>query len=458
MFRLCLFFQAILFAGVYCQVTWGQDLLQIYQQAAQSDPSLKAADAERLATREIKPQAKALLLPNVVASGSWERNFNVDSESSFSSTPNTEGSQGAGSLNNNSDSFNNSRVGISLTQPLFDQEARVRVRQSESVINQAEADFLAAQQDLILRVAESYFDVLAAQDTLTAATANKSAIDRQHEQAQRRFEVGLITITDVFEAQARFDLAVADEINARNLLSNRWEALRELTGQYHDKLYRLNNKAPFEPPDPPDPDAWVNQALQTNPQLISSSFRVETARENVNLQKSGHYPTLDLKAGYFDNDTGNSETSGAQIGLELNVPIYQGGAVISRTKEAAFLYVAAKENLEATQREINRRVQDAYRGVLTTISRIKALDQARTSNASSLEATEAGFDVGTRTIVDVLNAQRELFLARRDYSVARYEYVLDYLRLLQASGQISQKHLQGVNKWLIPPEATVKSQ
>jgi outer membrane protein len=439
MSRLRRFLNACLIASLFYQASWAADLLQAYRQAAESDPVLKAADARLLATKEVKPQAKALLLPNVVASGTLNRNFDVNVESSF---PGTSGGSG---------SFNSHNVGITLTQPLFDQQAWVRFRQADSVINQAEADFLVAQQDLILRLAQAYFGVLSAQDTLSATTANKEAIARQLEQAKRRFEVGLITITDVLEAQARYDLAVTSEIDARNALADSWEALRVLTGQNYTELHRLNEKAPFDPPKPENPDAWVIQALKTNPQLFSSAFAIETARENINLQKAGHYPTVDLTANYFDSESDNIGSNGAQIGVQFNVPIYLGGAVVSRTREAAFQYEAARENLDSIKRQVIRQIRNYYRGVIASISRIKSLDRARTSNESALEATQAGFDVGTRTIVDVLDAQRELYLARRDYSVARYDYILNYLNLLQAAGTVSQESLAKINVWLVPP-------
>ena len=424
-----------LMAWLVYQPSQAADLLQVYRQAYANDTQIRAAAADLQASQETIPQARALLLPNLNATGQQNRNFGV------SSSPiqrNTE-----------FDSYNYS---VGVTQPLFNQGNFVRQRLAKSTVEQADANFAAAEQELILRTAQRYFDVLTALDTLNAVIANKNATAQQLEQANRRFEVGLITITDVYEAQARFDLSVANEIVARNDLADRLESLRQLTNQYHDELSELDQKAPFKPPTPADPEAWVQLALEHNPRIHGAAFGTETARENVNLQKAGHYPSLDLQANYTDQDSGEISQSGSQIGLQLNIPLYLGGAVVSRTREAAYQYESAKENLEGVQRDTIRQVRDSYRGVLAAISRIKALEQARISNKSSLEATQAGFDVGTRTIVDVLDQQRFLYEAERNYSVERYIYIISFLSLKQAAGQLKEGDLKAVNDWLIKPK------
>lgn len=430
----------VLICSLFCPTLWAADLMETYRQALASDPQLKAADASRQANQEAKPQARALLLPSLSSSAEQDRNFSVDSNPGGSNR-----------------SFTTHSYGVNLTQPLFRQENLVQQRQADVTVKQADVDYLTVQQALILRVAESYFGVLSALDTLTFTTAAKNAFARQLDQANQRFQVGLATITDVYDAQARFDLAVADEVSARRVLDDSIEGLRQLTGQYPEQLYELNEKAPFNPPQPAQVDAWINKALANNPQLQSAALGVENAKENVNLQKAGHYPSLDLKAGYFDTNTAGSisgivNTKGSSVGVELNIPIYQGGAVNSRTREAAFRHEAAKQNLEDQQRQVVRRVRDTFQGVLTDIKRIKAYDQARVSNKSALEANQAGFEVGTRTIIDVLDATRDLYQAQRNYSVSRYDYILDYLRLLQTTGEISEQGLERVNRWLQPPK------
>lgn len=420
-----------LLSATYLQTGWAVDILEAYQQAVISDPQLRAAAADRQANQEARPQARALLLPTLDAGATVDRNFNVDS--------NIPGADSA---------FNSHNYSLNLTQPVFNQANNVRVRQAESVINQAEADFMTAQQDLIVRVTERYFGVLSALAELIFASSNKNAIARQLEQAKRRFEVGLITITDVFEAQAQFDLATADEISARNAVADAVEALREVTGESYQNINDLSEEGPLDKPDPADPEQWVRLALDNNPQLLSAAFGVEVSRENVNLQKAGHYPRVDLTASYSDRDTGITETSDGVIGLQLNIPLYQGGAVVSRTREAAYQYESAKQNLERLQRQILRQVRDSYRGLETAISRVQAFDQARVSNRSSLEATEAGFEVGTRTIVDVLDAQRDLLSAERDYAQSRYDYIINFLRLKQAGGNLESDDLENLNRWL----------
>lgn len=418
----------VLGALLSAQSTHAVCVLEAYQQAAASDPQLRAAAATRSAQLEAKPQARALLLPSLSSSAVADRNH-------FDRT--------LGDSN-----FTSRSLSISLSQPLYNRGNQVQQRLADATVGQADSDFESVGQLLILRVAERYFNVLSAQDDLTFVRADKDATARQLEQAKQRFEVGLITITDVLEAQARFDNATSTEIFAINNVEDAKEALREVTGEYYDVLQPLEAKLPLKQPQPADVENWLELAVQNNPSLQSAAFSVEGARENINLQKSGHYPTLDLTASYSDSDNGSTDTRGGRIGLQLFIPIYEGGAVVSRSREAAFQYEAAKENREELLRAILRQVRDAYRGVDEAISQVKALDQARTSNRSALDATQAGFEVGTRTIVDVLDAQRDVFSAERDYAQARYAYVLNNLRLRQAVGQLYESDLQAINKQL----------
>ncbi|MDX1604833.1 MAG: TolC family outer membrane protein, partial [Candidatus Competibacterales bacterium] len=339
--------------------------------------------------------------------------------------------------------------GVFLTQPLYDRATGVRRDQAEITADQAEVDFATAEENLILRVAQRYFDILAARDEVQFARANKEAIARQLEQVTRRFEVGLVTITDVQEAQARFDQSVTTEIQALNNLADRKEALREITGRYYDSdLATLQDNIPLEQPQPADPDHWAQLALGNNLSLQSAAYAADIAREAIDLERSGHYPTLDLTASYSENDSGNLDQRSGSIGLQLDIPLYLGGAVSSRTREAAFRHEAAKQRREEVQRAVVRQVQNAYRGIETAISLVKALAQARISSRSSLEATEAGFEVGTRTIVDVLNAQSELLRAERDYSQARYGYILNRLSLDQAVGGLDEADLENIQSQL----------
>ncbi|MFO1352345.1 MAG: TolC family outer membrane protein, partial [Gammaproteobacteria bacterium] len=362
--RSLLVLAAVAFAST-AQIAGAEGLLAAYRDAADSDPQLQQAASNRLAQRETKPQARALSLPNIGASAELDHNYLQHPLPGQDST------------------FFSRSIGISLNQPIFNQGNRVRLRQADSIITQAEADFLNAQQTLIVRVANRYFGVLSALEDLTFARADKEAIARQLEQAKQRFAVGLITITDVQEAQARFDSATSQEIQAANNVSNSREALREVTGKEYKQLKTLSARMPLTPPKPTNPEVWVKRALDNNPVIQSAAQGAETARYNIDLQKAGHYPTLDLNARFSDDDDnigqGRSSSRSGVIGLSLNVPIYQGGAVNSRVREAAYRHESAKEFLEEQQRSIIRQVRDAYRGVETAIGQVKALDQARVS-------------------------------------------------------------------------------
>jgi outer membrane protein len=423
-------------AALFGQPVGAEDLLQVYHQSMESDPALKAAAASRQATQEAKPQARALLLPSVGVTASRGSTFGVVG------------------VPTGSDGGNTHSYAIGLTQPVYNRASQVQQRLAEETIKQADTDFNNAQNDLILRVAQGYFGVLAAIDNLTFATAEKNAFARQLEQANRRFEVGLATITDVYDAQARFDGAVSSEIDAINKLANARELLRQLTGQDYAQLNLLSERMPLALPNPKDPEQWVRMALDNNLTLRSAGFGVEQARENIQLQKAGHYPSLDLNANRADVDTAFTRTISSQVNLQLTIPLYSGGAVSSRSRQAAYNYEASRQNLENLQRDAVRTVRNAYRGQETSISQIKALDQTRVSTRSALEATQAGYEVGTRTIVDVLNAERNVYLAEREYAAARYSYIANFLVLKQAAGQLSEEDMVEINGWLGGPVAT----
>lgn len=423
-------------AALFGQPVGAEDLLQVYHQSMESDPALKAAAASRQASQEAKPQARALLLPSVGVTASRGSTFGVVGVST------------------GSDGGNTHSYAIGLTQPVYNRASQVQQRLAEETIKQADTDFNNAQNDLILRVAQGYFGVLAAIDNLTFATAEKNAFARQLEQANRRFEVGLATITDVYDAQARFDGAVSSEIDAINKLADARELLRQLTGQDYAQLNLLSERMPLALPNPKDPEQWVRMALDNNLTLRSAGFGVEQARENIQLQKAGHYPSLDLNANRADVDTAFTRTISSQVNLQLTIPLYSGGAVSSRSRQAAYNYEASRQNLENLQRDAVRTVRNAYRGQETSISQIKALDQTRVSTRSALEATQAGYEVGTRTIVDVLNAERNVYLAEREYAAARYSYIANFLVLKQAAGQLSEEDMVEINGWLGGPVAT----
>ena len=287
------------------------------------------------------------------------------------------------------------------------------------------------------------------------AQANKDAIARQLEEAETRFEVGLIAITDVEEAQARFDLANADVIQAENALDNAREALREVAGEYYGSISSLIDEVPLIVPEPDDIDAWTTIALEQNLQLRAAHEATLVARDEIRRVEAGHLPTLDLVGSHTRSDNRGSGGAGfgveswtSAIGVQLNLPIYQGGTVLSQTRESRHLYEQSVADLETVRRSTQRQAHDAFLGVKSGISRVRALKQALASTESALAAVQAGFDVGTRTSVDVLDAQSDLFEARRNYASARYAYILDILSLKQAAGTLSEDDLVQVNGWL----------
>ncbi|WP_295537635.1 TolC family outer membrane protein, partial [uncultured Thioclava sp.] len=318
--------------------------------------------------------------------------------------------------------------------------------------DKAEADYGAAKQELIVRVSSAYFDVLAALDNVEFSRAEKEATARQLEQAKQRFEVGLIAITDVHEAQAQYDLTVAQEITADNTLANTREALQEITGQYDETLQVLRDEIPLLEPVPSDADAWITQARQQNLSLQAARFAASAAKDEISRQRAGHYPTLDFvanKSNSVTHSTTGRETDAETLSLQLNVPLFAGGAVLSRTREAGYRANEARYRLEQTRRGVQRQTRNAYLGVLAGISRVKALEQAVVSSKKALEATEAGFEVGTRTIVDVLLSQRELFRAQRDHARSRYDYLLNTLRLKQSAGSLAVTDVEAISQLMI---------
>jgi outer membrane protein len=357
------------------------------------------------------------------------------------------------------------QYGVSLRQNVFNWSNWVALKRADAQLAQAEADYEAAQQDLIARVSQRYFDVLAAQDDLEAQAAALASINRQLEQAESRYQTGLIAITDVQEARAAHDSGVATVIESKRQLAAARELLWEVTGDAFDSLAR-----PIEPfetsnPDPINEDQWVQLALRQNLSLVSSRLAADIARENVGVAQGGHAPTLDVVASHFKN-TSNGESlysdgtsaggtaidqTARSIGLQMTFPIYAGGAVSSQVRQAVYLHRAAKERLERVARATERATRDAYLGVLSEASRVKALRQAVESNSVALDATAAGYEAGTRTAIDVLEARRVWILARTNYSRSRYDYLINLIKLQQAAGTLSEQSLTNVNNKLQEP-------
>ncbi len=427
----------LVLAGGTVQTASADDLLQIYDLAKRNDPTYGAAFAQYNADIEKSPQAWSGVLPQVNLSGT---HIQFDEDRTISGVTTAQ-------------SYDSDTYGLSLRQTLFDNAKFNAISQADALVAKAEADFNNAADDLILRVAQNYFTVLSETENLAFAQAEKKAIAQQLNQAKQRFNVGLTAITDVHEAQARYDQAVASEIEAQRLLDISRETLRELTGQEHQQLARVNEAHVMVSPDPQDIDAWVKTALDNNLLLLSAKKSMEAASEGVDLARSGHYPTLDLTADYFDNETsggqfGPTQRDGTSVSLELNLPLYLGGAVNSSTREAAALYMQSKELHEKQRRATERQARNSYFTVISALSQVAALKQALVSTQTALEATQAGFEVGTRTAVDVLDSQREVYRAKRDYIRARHGYILSSLSLKQAAGTLADEDVRLINNWL----------
>ncbi len=453
------------------------DLLAVYQRAIQNDPQLREAEANRLAALEAKPQAIAALLPQLSGTGTanHERDAGPTNETQVVTTgPTSTGSGTPGATGtvtgtttleypfDGNTTTTTYQYGVTLKMSLFSWQNWVALKRADAQLAQAEADYQAARQDLIARVAQRYFDVLAAQDDLDAQETALISVNRQLDQAEARYQAGLIAITDVEEARAAHDSSTAAVIEAKRQLASSFDFLREITGDTVDSLARPVEPLQLENPDPLSEDQWVNMALQQNLTLVSSRLAADIARENISAAESGHFPSLDLVGSrsknkvnadsiYSNGTPYGSETIDQQdrtIGLQLTIPIYTGGLVSSQVRQAVYLHRAAKERLERVARQTEREARDAYLGVLSGISHVKALRRALESNQTALKATESGYDAGTRTAVDVLESRRLWIQAETNYSRSRYDYFMNVLKLQQSAGTLSEQSLGHVNQSL----------
>jgi outer membrane protein len=467
----------LLALGLGCLVSFSassEDLLTIFDQAVVNDPSVREAEYSRKATREARPQAWANYLPQIA--GTWTKTKDdgdgTNSSQRLIDDPNNPGTfviltqTQSGTSTSDSTSW-----GLTLRQNIFNWAGLVGLKRANRVAAQADADYGVAQQDLALRVSQRYFDVLAAQDNVQAQQASLDAISRQLEQADKRFEVGLIAITDVQEARAARDTAAADLIAAKRQLATAQEFLREITDMQYQVLATPRSTMPLVIPEPADPQKWVEASMEQNLALTSSRLGADIARDDVRAQFGGHLPTVSLVVGksHFESDdtgdfpavpgfpNGGSLASSQDgdtnksVSLQVTVPIWSSGGTQSLVRQQSYRWQAAKQRLERVSRETERTARDAYLGVMSEISRVQALKQALESSATALRATEAGYDVGTRTAVDVLAARQKLVQAQTQYSRSRYDYMVNVLTLKQAAGILDRKALEDVNAWLEAP-------
>ena len=437
------------------------DLLSVYRDALTSDPTIRQADALRKAVQQAKPEAWGALLPQITGQGTYTRGTTENRQPQPVTDPIT--SEVLGLAQIGVDSHPKNRVwSINLTQNLFSWTNWATLRQADSQVAQAEADYRTAQQGLLQRVAQRYFAVLAAQDTLEAQQVALEAFNRQLDQANKRFEVGLIAITDVQDSKAARDQSNAQVIEAKRSLASAEEQLREVTGQKYEQLSRPGADMALASPAPADEQQWVDLAMDQNTQLLSSRLGADIARENVRIAFGGHMPQVDLVGTYGKGsnqgdativglgtfDPYPSSNSTKTYGVQVQVPIFSGGRTNARVKEQEYRWIAAKEAVTASSRATERATRDAYLGVISEMARVEALKQAVDSSQTSLKATEAGYEVGTRTSVDVLDQRRQLVANQTTYLNSRYVYLTNVVTLRQAAGTLDEKTLEELNRLL----------
>ena len=411
--------------------------LQIYQQAIDNDPSLHIANTRIWIKRENQFLSRGGLHPEIDLTAAIARN-REDVET-----------QGVGT--SGLTYFDSNNIQLKLKQPLFNKGKHSKVDSADAEFRIAEDEHKIAQQTIIMQVTEAYFDVLFAQDNLSFANAEKQTITEQLENIKRRYNVGKSTITDLQEARASYDLSAAQLILAQDKLDDALDGLTQITGTQHTEIAQLSSTFKPTPLEPANLDYWVQTAVKNNLQMKATANSILALQHEVQQQKAKHYPTLDLVAKYRIEETGGrfgeTDTDDGSIGLEFDLPIYNGGQTSSRVRTAHLKQNEAKFNLQKTRRSVVRETRKSYRAVMTSIQRIKALNQAVVSAEAALKAISKGYKIGTRTGADVLDAQRELFKAKRDFSADRYRYILNFLQLKNITGSLSKDDISRISKW-----------
>lgn len=456
--------QAFTCVAILCSSPALSDSLgDIYNLAVDNDPELRAAHAAYLGGQESRNIGRAGLLPHLSAGATYqESRQDVDASQDFGPIQSTRDGRTRGDT---------TRFEVSLNQPLFNLPAWYDFKQGRTVSEQARVRFAADQQNLISRVAEAYFNVLRARENLNTAIAEQEALGRQLDQTRQRYDVGLVAITEVHEAQAAYDDAAVNTLELRGTLNIAFEGLEVLTGRPHRQLAGLKENFPVRNPEPATREEWVDFSLANNLELEVAQLVTEASRHNADARKSEHLPTLSGSLSYEDVDSDSrfrglqsdqDETlqsrnipserrdQGYVAAIHLEVPLFTGGLVSAERRRAYQEYVQAGENLVATRRNITQQARSAHQQMVTDAARVKARKQAITSADSALEATRAGYQVGTRNIVDVLLAERSLFQARRNYANARYDYIGSSLELKRVAGQLSPEDVRQLDAWLDP--------
>jgi len=423
------------------------DLMVVYQQALQNDPQIRQAEAAYHATQQQHPEARGALLPQLVLTGDYNslkqryKKYHINAAGFGGTSPSD--------YNGVYPSYS---YGLELQQALFDAPAFAQLRQADANIGKAEAQYSYAQQQLMLRTAQAYFGLLSAKDNLRFARAEKKAIAKQLQQAEHRYKVGVIANTGVQEARARYDQANAQVISARHKVDTAREQIREIIGSLPQSLTPLGNDMPLMPPRPESADQWVAQAMKNNLQLMAANFQLKAAKDEVSVRQDKRLPKIQLvgsvKRESSDSPFLNSTSNDAAIGVQLNMPLFTGGSMTSSIHQARYQETQVQQQVVQQQRATERSTRDAFHGVNSDISEVKALKQTVKSARTALAATKSGYEVGTRTTVDVLNARQDLYKAQRDYANARYQYILDRLKLKLSTGELTRQDLEQVNNWL----------
>ena len=433
------------------QASNATDLLEIYDQAAVNDPTISTAAAVRLATREAKPQAWSSLLPNISANANWS-----NTECAGFTQCNTSGIPATASQGGNVVMQRGGNYGITATEQINIPAMLRNLHRTDYTLAQADLTYHAAEQALAVRVAQRYFNVLLAQDTLNSAQASLAAFNQQLEQQQSRFDVGLSAETDVQEARAARDSAGATVILAKRNLASAQEQLREIAGTLSEDLAAPGEDMPLVSPDPLNADAWVDMARNGNLNLATSRLAMEAASYDLGTLKTHRYPSLAVGASYNntsafrDFKTGDAihRWNGTVVSVGISVPLFSGGMITSQIRQGAYQLDAARHNVELVTRQTDSSARDAFLGMQSSIALVQATKQALDSARLAVDATEAGFEVGTRTTIDVLNSRKSLQSAEVQYQQSRYQYITQLITLKQVTGSLARADLAMINSWL----------
>ncbi|MHA7840263.1 MAG: TolC family outer membrane protein [Gammaproteobacteria bacterium] len=431
-------------------ITYGANLIQVFQDAVIADPTFKAAEAQRLSIQQNISIARSFLLPQLSGNANALRNrIENDTKSLFV------GPMGSTSVTQGTFNYGSYDLNLSAAQTLFNMGAWQNLSAAKLAAKAADANYIAAAQDLIGRVNTAYFAILFAEDNLRFIEAQKRAIYQQLDQVQQEYKVGLVAITGLYQAKASYDLVLSEEIAAKNDIVNAKENLRAITGKYYESIDGLKQQVKLISPNPNDSGAWVNIANKQNWTLQAARFTAQAAKKQVDVQFAGHFPTVNAIAGYDKQRTGRSPQGNVDMysvngGINLTLPIVEGGLVVAETRQAKYDYQKALDNLEKTLRDTNNFTHQSFNNIIALISKVKADRQAIISNESSLKSTSEGYRVGTETMLDVLQAVQELTDAQKIFARDQYDYINATIALKEATGTLSVSDLQRINGWLGP--------